>query len=470
MRQDVDRFIKRHHLLKKGAVVVVGISGGPDSMALLDYLESVRHSWGLTLIAASADHSLRGSESAEDLAYVESFCLDKEIIFEGRQLDVKAYRDKHGLSVQAAARDCRYHFFSDIMDKYSADFLALAHHGDDQVETMLMRQVRGSIGSARAGIPLRRPFASGKIIRPLLAVDKAAIETYCREQGINPRRDPSNESDAYTRNRFRHHVLPFLKEENPNTHTRFQLESEMLHDDHLYLEQLAKARLDEVTIAKNAEQVTLSIKVFRDMPMALQRRLIHLVLDYLYRQIPSSLSVKHIEDVIWLLSREHPSGGLDFPLGLKAVRSYDHLIFTYKKEEDEKCAYEHRLTVPGEIRIPGGRIVAEFAGEYHQHPDDNDGFVCDADLVRLPLRVRTRRPGDRLSPKGMKGSKKVKAIFINGKIPRDSRKSWPLVVDAEDTVLWVPGLKHSRVAHPSAETRQLIVLRFRQSGNVLGGR
>ncbi|HET7581008.1 MAG TPA: tRNA lysidine(34) synthetase TilS [Bacillales bacterium] len=466
MRQAVDRFIKRHQLLKKGAVVVVGVSGGPDSMALLDYLESVRRMWGLTLIAASADHGLRGEDSAADVSYVESYCREKEIAFEGTALAVKEYQEKHGVSVEVAARECRYRFFEKVMKRCNADYLALAHHGDDQIETMLMRQVRGSIGRARSGIPVRRPFAGGEVIRPLLAVDKSQIEAYCRERGLNPRRDPSNDSDVYTRNRFRHHVLPFIKKENPNAHRRFQYESEMLSDEDEYLMHLARTALDGVTKSENSEEIRLSIQAFSAMPIALQRRMIHLILNYLYRQIPPSLSVIHIEEVLYLLKSEQPSARLDFPLGFEVVRSYDDLVFTYKEEDNKPCAYQHTLNVPGKVSVPAGVIIAEFAREYRKHPDDSDALVCDADLVRLPIMVRTRRPGDRLLLKGMKGSKKVKAIFIDRKIRRSLRDKWPLVTDAAGTVLWLPGLKHSGAALPSRETKRLIVLRFHPSGDV----
>ncbi|HEU5138530.1 MAG TPA: tRNA lysidine(34) synthetase TilS [Bacillales bacterium] len=466
MRQAVDRFIKRHHLLERGAVVVVGVSGGPDSMALLDYLESVRYLWDLRLIAASVDHGFRGKESAADLSYVQAYCREKNITFEGTSLDVNAYRKEEGVSLQEAARECRYEFFDNIVKKFNADYLALAHHGDDQVETMLMRQVRGSSGIARSGIPVRRRFGTAEMIRPFLDVDKRQIEEYCKNQGIQPRRDPSNDSDAYTRNRFRHHVLPFLKKENPNVHVRFQYESERIREDELYLEQLAEARLSDVMISESPKQTILSVEAFSDMPMALQRRVIHLILSYLYRQIPPSLSVIHIEGIVQLLSQEQPSARLDLPLGLQAIRSYGRLVFTYKKEEYGDEEYQHQLDVPGKAHFPVGTIVAEFADEYQEHPDDDDGFVCDPDLINLPLFVRTKRSGDRLSPKGMKGSKKVKAIFIDEKIRRDLRNKWPLVTDSEGTVLWVPGLKHSGVGLPSVETKQRIVLRFRRSGNI----
>ncbi|HET7522219.1 MAG TPA: tRNA lysidine(34) synthetase TilS [Bacillales bacterium] len=464
MRQAVDRFIKRHDLLKKEAVVVVGVSGGPDSMALMDYLERVKNKWSLTLIAASADHQMRGEASAADVRYVKNYCRKRDLAFEEAKLNVNAFREKHEMGVQEAARACRYRFFADVMNRYDADFLALAHHGDDQVETLLMRRVRGSFGYSRAGIPVRRPFATGEVIRPLLCVDKQQIEAYCRNRGIIPRRDRSNESDDYTRNRFRHHILPFLKSENPSVHVRYQQESEMLFDDEACLAELAKGKLQRVTVSKTAGEAVWSTDVFANISPALQRRMIHLVLNYLYRKIPPSLSTIHIEDVRALAHRNHPSGRLDLPGGLRVVRSYHYLIFTFKREEREGVRYRYRLDVPGKVRVPFGMISAEIGSQYEKYPDDCDTFVCDAGLVHLPLFVRTRSPGDRLSPKGMKGSRKVKAIFIDHKIPMDLRDQWPLVEDENGTILWIPGVKHSGVAQPSGKTEKKMILRFRTSG------
>lgn len=466
MKQVVDRFIKRHQLLADDAIVVVGVSGGPDSMALLHYLYGIRRQRSLTLIAASADHGLRGEASAADVRYVERYCRERQIMFEAGHLDVEAYRKAHGTSVQAAARACRYRFFAEVMRKHGAHLLALGHHGDDQVETMVMQHVRGGLGRSRAGMPVRRPFAGGEIIRPLLAADKSEIEAYCREQGIEPRRDPTNDADDYTRNRFRHHVLPFMKGENPNVHVRFQQESERLFEDERYFAELAESRLDDVTLSRTDEQVTWSVEAFSRVPLALQRRLLHLVLNYLYQDIPPSLSTIHIEDIVCLTREKRASGQLDLPSGLRVIRSYDRLIFTWRKRNDEGESYRYVLHVPGEIQLPFGKITAEIGRNGWGPLDDDDGFVCDVDLVRLPLIVRTREPGDRLSPKGMKGSRKVKAIFIDEKIPVAMRDRWPLVTDDSGTMLWIPGVRRSGIAQPSRHTKRVMMLRFHQSGDV----
>lgn len=178
--------------------------------------------------------------------FVKHFCQTRGIICEAAQIDVPAFQRQHKLGVQEAARQCRYRFFGELMEKYKADYLALGHHGDDQVETILMRLVRGSTSKGYAGIPVKRPFHGGYIIRPFLAISRAHIDAYCEKHQITPRHDASNDKDDYTRNRFRHHVIPFLKKENPRLHERFQSYSEMAIEDELFLEELAEDAIKKV--------------------------------------------------------------------------------------------------------------------------------------------------------------------------------------------------------------------------------
>ncbi|MGO4890174.1 tRNA lysidine(34) synthetase TilS [Anaerobacillus sp. MEB173] len=461
MNQTVNRFIERHNLLRKGATIVIGVSGGPDSMALLHYLWTLQANWNLTIIAAHVDHMFRGEESFEDLKYVQQFCHEKEIFFEAEQIDVNAYKREHHLSSQVAARLCRYRFFAQVMEKHAADLLALAHHGDDQIETMLMRQVRGSLTSGLAGIPVKRPFHNGYIIRPFLGISKDQIAQYCKESKIEPRIDESNERDDYTRNRFRHHVLPFLKAENPNVHVRFQQQSEMLRNDQLLLEQLATERLDKVTLKVSQNSYVVCVKAFNRSPISLQRRMIQLILNYLYDQVPPSLSSIHIEGFISLLNDTYPSGRLDFPLGLKVIKSYDHCSLSFQSEVmKEDSSYHHRIHIPGIVILQKGKIISEVIHHYPEKMDGNNIFVCDMNTVRLPLLVRTRKAGDRISPFGMKGTKKVKSLFIEEKVNLNERDSWPIVVDGNEQIIWIPGLKRSSLAVVSQNTTEFLTLTY----------
>ncbi len=459
MRDKVYSFIEKHQLLFPGAMVVAGVSGGPDSLALLHFLNREKDRLNLTVIAAHVDHMFRGEESYEDLLFVEKFCGKLSIPFEGKRINVPEYQKKYNLGVQEAARQCRFAFFNEVMDTYHADFLALAHHGDDQIETMLMRQVRGGYGMSLAGMQPRRKLERGEVIRPFLSVTKSEIQHYCSENGLHPRIDPTNEKDTYARNRFRHHVLPFLKEENPRVHERYQHLSEAWTEDNAYLEKLARTELDSVLLQQKNNSTRISIKALSLLPLPLQRRVIHLILNYLYRSIPASLSSVHIEQLLNLLESEHPSGTLHFPESLFAVRSYDECYFTFRDEKREE--YEYVLHVPEEVSLPDGSSISSFhTYDFpHGHQDENV-FVCEADSVKLPLLVRNRRNGDRMSVYGMKGTKKLKDIFIDQKIPIEKRNRWPVVTDSEGTILWLPQLKKSAFAEMDRRKQEYIVIQY----------
>ncbi|HET6871512.1 MAG TPA: tRNA lysidine(34) synthetase TilS, partial [Sporolactobacillaceae bacterium] len=328
MQAQVDQFVKRHHLIPHGSTIVVGVSGGADSMALLNYLKERSALWNLTLIACSIDHRLRGEDSKKDLDYVRDFCLEQEIIFVGKSVDVPGLMDKKRLGSEEAARICRYQVFEEVMNAYKADLLALAHHGDDQIETMLMRQVRGSFGISKAGIPITRPFACGMLIRPFLTITKDDIEGYCKKCGIIPRYDKTNESDDYTRNRFRKVILPFLKKENPKVHIQFQLDSERMTDDYRLLDELAQRELPRIIEEKTTNAVKFSINCLKGAPVPLQRRMIHLILNYLYKQTQfySEIQFVHIESLLKWLGEKKASGIMNMPNNIVVERSYNHCI------------------------------------------------------------------------------------------------------------------------------------------------
>lgn len=177
-------------------------------MALLHALHAL-YGRSANVIAAHVDHRFRGAQSEEDMRFVQAYCEAEQIKCETAQINVTAYAEKNGLNKQAAARDCRYQFFKEVMSKHQADYLALAHHGDDQVETMLMRLAKGILGAGLAGMQPVRRFETGQMIRPFLAITKEEILHYCHENALSYRTDESNAKDDYTRNRFRKAVLPF---------------------------------------------------------------------------------------------------------------------------------------------------------------------------------------------------------------------------------------------------------------------
>jgi tRNA(Ile)-lysidine synthase len=309
----------------------------------------------MTLVVAHVDHMFRGQESYEDALFVKAFCEQNTLPFEMTRVNVPEIIESTGKSSQIAARDARYEFFLKIMEKYQYPLLALAHHGDDQMETMLMRLTRGSTGLARAGIPFSRPFDKGTIFRPFLGLERADIQEYCQKHNLSPRIDPSNEKGVYVRNRFRKEVIPFLKKENPHAHEQFQRFSEELVSDETFLQELTVQRMNTAMTKKEEGNITIDINSFLEVPLPLQRRGIHLILNYLYKEKPASLSAVHIDQVFFIIHHPKPSGQLDFPNGLKVLRSYHSLSFQFKPSEVE--TYHFEMTEPGKIILPNGGEV-----------------------------------------------------------------------------------------------------------------
>ena len=457
--QKVHSFIQKHRLIEQGDTLIVGVSGGPDSLALLHFLHRHRQQYQIDIICAHVDHMFRGHQSFEDLLYVEKICKTLDIPFEGKQIDVTSYQEKEKLSSQKAARICRYSFFKEVMDQYKGSKLVLAHHGDDQIETILMSLTRGSTMKGRSGIPYKRPFARGYIIRPFLSVEKKEIEEYCRTWNLEPRRDPSNDKLDYTRNRFRHLVLPVLKMENPEVSKQFQRFSEELMEDESYLQVLTDEYLNKVVKRKKAGLFTISIEKYLLLPQPLQRRGIHLILNYLYKEVPSNLSAVHIEQILHLFKGQHPSGTVYLPKGLFFIRSYDNGIFTYENGEEE--IYEHLFRPGDSISLPNGASLSFEKIVEDPEPEQNSLTIFRlAEGTEIPLIVRTRREGDRIKPFGLNGHKKIKELFIDEKIPLQQRKIWPIVTDQSGNILWVPGLKKSCYEARSSK-EAIYILRYR---------
>ncbi|MET3197103.1 tRNA lysidine(34) synthetase TilS [Bacillus sp. OAE603] len=432
-------FIKQNRIPSKSCIVI-GVSGGPDSMALAHAFSSVREEYDFSLVVAHVDHMFRGQESLDDLEYVRNWCLLNNVVFEGERINVNQFIEETGLSSQQAARECRYQFFDKIMKKYHANFLALGHHGEDQIETILMRLVRGSSTVGYAGIRERRPFSAGEIIRPFLELRKHDLISYCQDHQITPRQDPSNAKNVYTRNRFRHQVLPFIFEENPIAHKRFQTFSRQLLEDEHYLMELSVEALNTVIKNKQKQAVTIDIELLLKMPISLQRRCIQLILEYVYLHIPNGLTQGHINSILTLFKDGKTAWEQHLPEGLIVTRSYDECSFAFTDVNVKY--YTISIQEPGIYETPNGfTFKIEYISEYHD--SKNDMFICSIKDVSFPLIVRNRKNGDRMSLKGMNGSKKIKDIFIDEKMKLSLRNEWPIVTDSQDQILWIPFVKKS---------------------------
>ncbi|ADU28360.1 tRNA lysidine(34) synthetase TilS [Evansella cellulosilytica] len=467
MNQIVNEFIKDHQLIYEKDRIIVAVSGGPDSMALLHYLQMVKRDYHLQLIVAHVEHGLRGVESVNDCNFVKSYCEENKLDFFLYEPNVMAMKEELGLSTQEAARFSRYQWFEKLMEEHKATKLAFAHHGDDQVETVLMKQVRGSVVSLQ-GIPVKRQFGNGMIIRPFLCVEKSDILEYCQEHHIQYRIDQSNDSDNYKRNRFRKYILPFLKEENPSIHKTFQRQSEISTEENEFLQSLAKMEVEKAIDYHQESEICISNQRLLQMPTTLQRRALHLILNYLSLNSGREITVHHFDSIIELIKKASPSGMLHLPKGIFVEKVYDKCLFKVNihKERPETIQFT-KIPIPGMVPLKLGKIHTTVLKNWKSFDAKSDTFIGDIGKLSLPLFVRSRKNGDRLSPYGLDGTKKLKEVFIEKKVPKHLRDQWPVVTDSNDKIIWVPLLKRSNIALVGESTEQVIKIVFDHENDLL---
>jgi tRNA(Ile)-lysidine synthase len=459
-RKRLQETIRRMGLLKQGDTVLVGVSGGPDSMALLHALWRLSAEEDWRVFAVHVNHQLRGEASEADQAYVEARCREWGIPCEVHRVDVSARLREQGGNLQDVARRLRYAAFREAAEKVRADKLALAHQADDQVETVLMRFLRGTGVSGLAGIPFIRPWHGMALVRPLLSFFREEIEAYCREEALRPRRDESNESLAYTRNRLRHRLIPQLAEYNPRVKEAILKLSLLVAEEEGVWERLEAEAAEEVTVRRGSGEITLDISALRRQPVALQRRLIKLHLNYLVKGEAAEVPMNAVDRVL-SLTEGGTGNRLHLPGNLEAEREYGRLHL--RRADADPPDPEGKaipLAVPGVTTLPdmGGRIQVRVA-ERSLAAEELPGrwAVFDADRLEHPLYVRPRRPGDRMRLLGLAGSKKVKEIMIDAKVPRRMRQRWPMVVHGEE-IIWIPGLRRSDWAPVTKGTRRFLYL------------
>lgn len=462
MLEQMKKTIQAYGLLKTGDSVVAAVSGGPDSVALVHALASLREEYEWRLAAAHLDHQFRGEESKEDSRYVQRLCAEMNIPCFVESIDVPRFITETGLNLQEAARQVRYRFLMQVAKEMGDAKIATAHHADDQLETMLMRLVRGTSVEGLSGIPLRRHENNIDIVRPLLEVSRDQIERYCKEHGMIPRQDQSNFSDKYLRNRIRLHWIPLMRQENPQiSDTTAQLAS-LLREENDYLRQESEANLSSIVEDWSANTIIIRQNDFLTHHLALQRRMIKLILSYLLKSDIKETGYVHIENIREIIEGANPAACIHLPGQLQVRREYQRVIFSSISDTTSIPPYIYSLNIPGQTYIPEiDRTIHCYYGsrDEKQHLPQGVFAVFDPAIVKGKLYVRQRRAGDRIQPLGMLGTKKVKDVLIDKKIPRDKRDRIPLLTDDEH-ILWIPGVKRSSwyVPHTEADVVLYVVL------------
>lgn len=436
---EVYKFLLTQLNLKYGDSVVVACSGGPDSMALLHILKKVKEKLDIEVICAHVNHNVR-VESEEEKKFVENFCYENDLKFE--YMIIENYGDDN---FHNEARTIRYNYFESIVRKYNAKYLFTAHHGDDLIETVLMRIVRGSTLKGYSGFSKKVELKDYTIVRPLIELTKEEIIEYDEVNGVKYVIDSSNSKDKYTRNRYRKYIVPELKKEDMNVHQKFYKFSTTLLKYNNYINKEVIKILPLVY-----KQNILNIKKFNELDELLQQKIISYILESIYQEDLMLITDHHSDLLLNLIHTKKANSLIYLPNNVKALKEYDTLSFI--TEIPEVGSYE--IDIINYLNLPNGKNI-----EVVSSSDDTSNNVCRiySKDVKLPLRVRTRMNGDKISVKGMIGTKKVSDILINEKIPSSLRSSWPIVVDSENRVVWIPGLKKSKFDKPIGEKCDIIL-------------
>jgi len=456
----VQKQIEEKQLLTAGETLVIGVSGGTDSTALLHILQSLnkQYQYGWNLHAVHLNHSFRGEESDADAEYVQAICTEWNIPCHSFKRNVSLYMEESGLGSQEASRVLRYELYQQVAEEVGAQKVVLAHHGDDQVETVLFRMLRGTGIHGLAGIPVRRWLVEGKIevVRPLLGIFRSELEEYCRQAGLSPREDSSNASRKYLRNRLRLDVLPLLEGMNVRYREHILQLAKSAEIDEKYLHIASKKALQQVIVQQESNKIMMAVQPFQSCDLALQRRMINLILSYLSTR--TEWSLQHVEAVLRIITGDHPSAELHLPDGVFVQRVYERISFTRGLSSSKPSSYCYDLVVPGTTMVwESGTVfhtrVLLSAPDFDQLPAN--AAVFDLDRLTGKLMVRNRRAGDRLTLLGSAGSKKLKELLIDCKVPKVYRDRIPLLVAGEE-IMWVPGVRRAAYAPVTKHTTRFL--------------
>ncbi|MBR2712929.1 MAG: tRNA lysidine(34) synthetase TilS [Bacilli bacterium] len=404
--------------------VVVAVSGGPDSMALLSLLLKIRDKKNINIIVAHVNHNLR-EESKEEYQFVKDYSEKNNCIFEGIDLNFDT-----STSIEEAARKKRYDFFEEILNKYNSNILLTAHHGDDLIETILMRLTRGSSIDGYVGFKKISKRDNYTILRPLIYYTKEEIMNYLVENNIDYRIDKTNSSKKYTRNRYRLDILPVLKNENKNVNLKYLQFSEMLDENNTFVNKYVNNKYDEIVLDN-----IINIELLLKEDIYIVKKIAYKYLYNVYLDDIYLIESKHIDDIINMITSN--KSYLEISLPNNVVLEKDYSKLSIKNYFDNE---EYKIELKDEVRINNGVI------KYIDETTETSNYVThiDSSKVKLPLYVRNRRDGDYIEVLNLNGKKKVKDIFIDSKIDNKLRDSYPLVVDSDDNIIWIPGIKKSK--------------------------
>lgn len=474
----VTQFARRFGLFERGEVVVVGVSGGPDSICLLHILRAIAPEWDLALHVAHLNHRLRGEEADVDARFVEELARAWQLPYTGDSADVAAQATQSGLSLEEAARVARYRFLANSARSAGASAIAVGHNASDQAETVLMHFLRGSGIAGLTGMLPRTGLSIGgnggdanapplSLIRPLLEVERPDILAYCSQHGLQPRFDRSNEDTTLFRNRLRHELMPVLRTYNPAIESVLGRTARVLAGDHEVLEADLAAAWDRVALSQENGAVSFELAAWRALPLGLQRATVREAIRRL-RRVLRDIQSEQVERAVWT-GREGQAGqSATLAANLALHVGYSSLRIAEEGSSERVASPSVRsavpLEVPGTTHLDSGWRVSVRGLSRSELPPRlavaGDPWIAylDADALCRDLSLRPRRHGDSFRPHGMGGHRvTLHEFMINAKVPRAARSDWPLLVDGAG-IAWVCGLRldeRAAIRHSTAQALRI---------------
>ena len=447
--EEVARALKRL-ALRRDDLILLAISGGADSVTLLHILVELRERFGYRLACAHLNHRLRGAESDRDESFVRELCARLEVHL---TIGAASELEPSMANLEERAREIRHAFLRRVASELDADYIALAHHAGDQAETVLLRLLRGA---GVTGLCAMAPAGPGKLIRPMLALSREQIAAYLGARGTSFVTDSSNTSSAILRNRVRLELMPLLERDfAPGLRGRLlELASEMSEVSDL-MNDLARREI-ESRLRTDRE---LDLANFAAVHPALQRTMIRGFIGRVKSDL-RGIGRIHVEAIRRLILEGPPNGQLDLGAGWRAQREYGRLRLTRGRKAERVDDFQLELAIPGRTLIEPSAV--EFAAEVipiagARFPQVESEALFDYERIDRALRVRNFKAGDRIVPIGREGSRKVKRIFIDRKLPRPRRAAFPIVTMGEE-IVWLPGLARGNVALLNSDTRKVLRL------------
>ncbi len=461
--------IRRHRMISERDTVLAAVSGGPDSVCMLHVLLALRDEFGFSVKVAHLDHGFRGAEAREEAGFVAELAARFDVPCIREEVSVPSFLLSRRMSPQDAARLLRYQFLVKTSKLEYCQRIATAHTADDQAETVLMRVLRGAGPDGLAGIPPKR---EGIIIRPLLGVWRPEIQGYLAAHDLPYRTDPSNLESKYLRNSVRNELFPVLREYNPSIERSLVNLSAIMTDVAAHLERETELLLPKVLKRAASGQIALDSVELAGYDEALRRSVFRRVFESLHPEF-APLPFQYVEGLLNLLDRGEVGSSVELPGGARARLEHGQVVVSLGSGPTEIPTVE--LDVPGSAVFEDAGIAISArildVDELPDSPADSGAGVAffDRDAIEGPLVIRPRREGDRFRPFGMAGTKSLKELFIDAKVPWSLRSAVPLLCDT-NSILWVVGIRRSAEAAVTAETKKVVAVRARSLEESTGTR